>query len=245
MDNDMEDVPPIGQQLSANGRASLKKVRDAGKWYEAIQGYLASISFADVLIGRFVDAINDSQYADNTVIIFYSDNGFHVGEKEHWHKSTLWERATHVPFCIVAPGLTQPGGICRRPVSLQDVYPTLVELCGLTSQDQLDGQSLVPLLAQPDRERERPALTTYQRGNHALRNERWRYICYSDGTEELYDHESDPNEFHNLADHSEYDSVKEEFAQWLPEANAPDAPAKNDYDFDYDAYTWIRKADSC
>ena len=241
MDNDLEDLPPVAQELAARGRDALNRVRDVGKWNEAVQGYLASISFADALIGRLISALDRSRYADSTVIVFYSDNGFHVGEKEHWYKSTLWERATHVPFIVVVPGLTHPGSVCQRPVNLIDIYPTLVELCNLSSRDDLDGQSLIPLLAEPNREWNRPSVTTFLRGNHAARSERWRYVRYSDGGEELYDHESDPNEFHNLSDFAEYRGIKEELAQCFPEKNALDAPTKKDYDFNHDNYTWKRK----
>ena len=124
---------------------------------------------------------------------------------------------------------------------LVDIYPTFVELCNLSSRDDLDGQSLIPLLAEPNREWNRPSVTTFLRGNHAARSERWRYIRYSDGGEELYDHGRDPNEFHNLSDSPEYRGIKEELVGWFPEKDALDAPAKRDYDFNYDNYTWKRK----
>ena len=152
------------------------------------------------LFGRVLDALDESGLADNTLVVFLSDNGFHLGEKRHWHKSTLWERATHVPFVIAGPGLGTPGQRIDRPVSLQDLYPTLVDLCELPVADseRIDGDSLAPLIADPDRMWREAALTTYLRGNHALRTERWRYIRYHDG-DELYDRDADPTEERNLA----------------------------------------------
>jgi len=166
----------------------------------------------------------------------------HLGEKGAWHKRTLWERATHVPFFITAPGAAVPGAVCKRPVNLIDIYPTLVDLCGLKAKPELDGVSLVPLLGNPSAAWRRPSLTTHELGNHALRTQRWRYIRYRDGTEELYDRDKDPHEWTNLADKPEYAAVKEKMARWLPETDAPGAPVKGAYNFDPKTYTWTRKA---
>ena len=127
-----------------------------------------------------------------------------IGEKGAWHKQTLWERATHVPFFIVAPRVTKPGLVCNHPVNLIDIYPTLIDLCALTTNTKFDGISLVRLLENPEATWERPSVITYERGNHAVRSERWRYIRYNDGTEELYDHDSDPHEWTNLAGDSRF-----------------------------------------
>ena len=165
-------------------------------------------------------------------------HGCHLGEKQHWHKSTLWERATRLPFIIAAPGITKPATKCSRPVSLIDIYPKLIELCDLLNCPKLDGQSLVLLLKDSKRNWQRPALTTFGRGNHALSSERWHYIRYKDGGEELYDHHSHQNEWNNLADNAEYEDVKKEFARWLPKHDAPDATKKSEYIFDEKTYTW-------
>ena len=160
-------------------------------------------------------------------IILWSDHGWHLGEKLHWRKFTLWEEATHCPLMIVAPGLIEPGGRCTRPVSLIDIYPTLIDLCGLKHKKELEGKSLLPLLKNPEAPWDRPALTTHGRDNHSIRSERWRYIRYSDGTEELYDHENDELEWTNLAGKHEYAEVKNGLSRWLPKINAPDAPRRS------------------
>ena len=150
-----------------------------------------------------------------TIIILWADHGYHLGDKESCVKFTLWEKANRVPFIIVAPGVTRPGSRCDRPVSLIDIYPTLVELAGLPPKKGLDGKSLVPLLRDPGRQWQ-PALMTMGRGNHAVRSDRWRYIRYSDGSEELYDHSKDPWEWTNLAAQPEYAEVIDEHKKWLP-----------------------------
>ena len=157
----------------------------------------------------------------NTVIVFWADHGWHLGEKHHWKKSTLWEEATRVPLLIAGPGIAP--GRCTSPVGLIDIYPTLIDLCGLTDRADLEGQSLTPLLSEPTADWERPAITTHGRENHAVRTERWRYIRYHDGSEELYDHDTDEMEWKNLAEEPSLASVKEALAQWMPEQNADDS----------------------
>ncbi|MBM3380777.1 MAG: DUF4976 domain-containing protein, partial [Betaproteobacteria bacterium] len=188
---------------------------------ELVQAYLASITYADALIGRLLDALDASPAANNTLVVLWSDHGWHLGEKQHLHKFTLWERSTRIPLIIAAPGVTQPGSHTARPVGAIDLFPTLNELCSLPAITSLDGVSLVPLLNDPAREWTRPALTTHGPGNHALRTERWRYIRYADGGEELYDHATDPNEWTNLATKPEFATIKTELAPSLPKTDAP------------------------
>jgi arylsulfatase A-like enzyme len=233
-EDDLDDIPPAGLKMakpSGDHAAVLKH----SQWQAAVQGYLASISYTDGLVGRLMDALDASPQANNTVVVLWTDHGWHLGEKQHWRKFALWEEATRTPLIFVAPRGT-PGlgdGTPRKtridkPVSLLDIYPTLVELCGLPARDGLSGQSLVPLLADPDATWERPAITTHGRLNHAVRSERWRYIRYEDGSEELYDHESDAMEYTNLADVSDYEPVKQKLAAWIPQENAPNAPFEKD-----------------
>jgi len=222
-ENDLDDVPPIGRRM-ARPEGDHRKVIEHKQWRKAVQGYLASISFVDTCVGRVIDAFDKSPYADNTVIILWSDHGWHLGEKLHWRKFALWEEATHNVLMVVAPGITKPGQRCSRPVTLVDIYPTLVELCGLTAKPELEGRSLLPLLKNSKAKWDRPALTTHGRNNHSLRSERFRYIRYSDGTEELYDHNKDVLEWNNLANNPKYAGVKKRLAKWLPKLNAPDAP---------------------
>jgi len=202
-----------------------RKVVESKNWGKAVQGYLASISFTDACVGRLLDALDASGHADDTIIVMWSDHGWQLGEKLHWRKFALWEEATRVPMVAVAPGVTRPGQRCDRTVSLLDIYPTLVDLCVLKSKPELEGRSLVPLLRKPDADWDRPVVTTHGRFNHAVRSERWRYIRYKDGTEELYDHQNDPMEWTNLAGRPEYAPVKSELGKWLPKVNAKDAPA--------------------
>jgi len=234
--DDLDDVPPAGRRMVSR-RADFELILREGKYREAVQAYLASISFADALVGRLLDALDASPYARNTLIVLWSDHGWHLGEKSHWHKMTLWERATRVPFIVSGPGVAR-GKECRRPVGLIDIYPTLVDLCSLPERADLDGISLVSLLKDPGGARDRPALTTYLRGNHAVRDGRWRYIRYANGDEELYDHEGDPREWTNLASHPEWEHIKRRLARWLPRMDAPDVPLKKDYVFDLGTYTW-------
>ena len=156
------------------------------------------------------------------MIILWSDHGWHLGEKLHWRKFALWEEATHNVLMVVAPGVTRADQRCSRPVTMLDIYPTLIELCNLTAKAELEGKSLVPLLKNLKAKWDRPALTTHGRNNHSLRCERWRYIRYSDGTEELYDHKKDELEWTNLADNPKYTNVKKQFIEWLPKTNVPD-----------------------
>jgi arylsulfatase A-like enzyme len=218
--DDLDDVAEIARPGEADAVAVHEWITAEGRWPEGVQAYLASVSFADAMVGRLLDALDASGRAGNTIIVLWGDHGYHLGEKGRWHKSTLWEESTHVPLIIVAPGVTMPGSRTSRPVSLMDLYPTLAELAGLDTPEHVEGRSLVPLLRDPSRVWDFPAVTTYGYRNHAARNERYRYIRYSDGSEELYDHETDPNEWTNLAGGGEYARIKEELRRALPTRNA-------------------------
>ena len=220
--DDLDDVPPAGRRM-ARPEGDHRKVIESNNHRRAVQGYLASIAFADAQVGRLLDALDNSDDADNTIVILWGDHGWHLGEKLHWRKFSLWEEADKVPLMIAAPGVTKPGGNSTRVVSFMDIYPTLADLCGLPIGDHLEGVSLRPLLENPSAKWDRAALTTHGRHNHAVRSERWRYIRYADGSEELYDHASDPLEWKNLAGDGEYANVKQDLAKWLPMENAPDA----------------------
>jgi arylsulfatase A-like enzyme len=227
LESDLDDVPPAGVKM-AKPQGDDRKVRESNNHYRAVQGYLASIAFADKQVGRLLDALDNGPLADNTIVILWGDHGWHLGEKHHWRKFALWEEATQAPLMLTVPGVTKPGGRSPRPVSFMDVYPTLADLCGLPIGDHLEGETLRPLLENPQAAWDRPALCTHGRNNHALRSERWRYIRYADGSEELYDHQADPMEWKNLADDQQYAAVKKELAAWLPKKNAPNAPRKGD-----------------
>lgn len=241
LDNDLDDIPEEGKRLSRQRRDDFDRVKKHGKWKEAVQAYLACITFADSQLGRVLDALEGSEYKDNTIIVFWSDHGWHLGEKDHWHKMTLWEEATRIPFIVAVPGLTKGGTVCDRPVDMTAVFPTLIELCGLEPKKDLDGRSIVPLLKNPAMEWNTPAMTQYNRGQCTIRSDRYRYIRYGDGSEELYDHQKDPREWDNLANHPEYIDIKATHAKWMPTEWAQDAPTKSAYIFDPRAYRWIHK----
>ncbi len=191
-----------------------------GAYQAFIESYAACVHFADTQIGRVLDALDQSPFRDQTIIVLWSDHGFHLGEKNHIEKFMLWEKSTHIPFIIAAPGITKPGDRCGHPVDMSVLYPTLLELCRLPPDETCDGESVVPLLKNPKGVWERPALMTYLQGNHAVKDTRFRYIRYADGTEELYDHEQDPNEWTNLANNHEWDHVKSRLSQWFPKNEA-------------------------
>ena len=239
---DLDDVPEAGRRLAAYRTNDLELVIERGDLDDIVRSYVACIRHADALVGRVLDALDRSPYADNTVVVFWSDHGYHFGEKHHFAKDTLWERSSRVPLAIAAPGVTTPNSASKRPVSLLNLYPTLVDLCGLPERPDLEGVSLRPLLEDPDREWERPAVMTFGRGNHAVRSERYRYIRYADGDEELYDHRTDPEEWTNLAGDASYAEVIADHARWLPQRDAPGALLKKAFDFDPATYTWKRKA---
>jgi arylsulfatase A-like enzyme len=184
-----------------------------------VQAYLATITYVDGQIGRVLDALDKSAYRDNTIVVFLGDHGWSLGEKRHWRKFALWEEATRAPFIWVAPGVTKPGTTSNRTVDFMSIYPTLSELCGLAIPSHVEGPSIRTLLANPGAEWDRPALTTHGYGNHAARSERWRYIRYENGEEELYDEATDPYEWTNLAKDSKYDAVKTKLAAFFPKVN--------------------------
>ena len=231
LDNDRDDLPFWGKKFArevhdvsaARNFATHGEDHDMvlkhNQWHHAVQSYLATISFVDTHVGRLLDALEESEHVDNTIVVLWGDHGWHLGEKQHWRKHALWEVTTQTTLVISAPEGVQKNKLSNRLVSLIDLYPTLVELCGLPPREGLDGQSIVPLLNDPQMKWDRPALTTFGYKNHTVRTDRWRYIQYNDGGEELYDHNVDPNEWTNLANISKYESVKSELQKSLPTSN--------------------------
>ncbi len=230
-EDDLKDLPPEGVKMARGpGSNNPNKPSDhelmlqSGRWKEAVQAYLASISYLDGQLGRVLDALEKSAYQDNTIIVFWGDHGWSLGEKHHWRKFALWEEPTRAPFIWVAPGVTKAGTVSKRTVDFMSIYPTLSELCGLPIPQHVEGVSIKPLLANPTAKWERAALTTHEFNNHAVRSARWRYIRYNGGGEELYDETKDPNEWTNIAGDKKYDKVKAELAKSLPKANQPRGP---------------------
>ncbi|MEZ5038739.1 MAG: sulfatase [Saprospiraceae bacterium] len=197
-EGDLDDIPTMGldlvDSLSFFG-TDLPSKRETFK--RMIYGYLATMSFADWSVGRVIAALDNSPYADNTIVVVASDNGYHMGEKEKWQKGTLWELSAYSPLLIRLPG----GSALELPqtVSLMDIYPTLIELCHLTPPKQpLDGESLMAIIRDPSAKRA-PSFMTYGEAYSSVLDGQYRYIRYPDGTEELYDHAIDPHEWDNLA----------------------------------------------
>jgi choline-sulfatase len=223
-ENDREDTPPFSWYLHWKlPEPRLSVLRKDNQWRSLVRAYLASVSFTDSQVGRVLDALNAAGLADKTIVVLWSDHGWHLGEKGITGKNSLWERSTHVPLIFAGPGIAKAAR-CGGSVELLDLYPTLIELCGLPAKQALEGQSLVPQLKNAQAPRGQPAITTHGQNNHAVRTERWRYIRYADGAEELYDRRSDPNEWTNLASDPKHAQTKRELAAWLPQTNAAPLP---------------------
>jgi arylsulfatase A-like enzyme len=225
LENDLADVPPQGKEFAKPNGVHAAIVK-AGLWKDRVRAYLAAVSYMDAQIGRLLDALNKSPYAENTIIVFVGDNGWHLGQKEHWGKVTLWNEATRVPMIWVAPGVTKSGAKCQQAVDLMSLYPTLCTLAGVPVPKHAEGVNIKPLLADPAAEWTTPALTTMYKDNHTLVTADWRYIHYADGTEELYNERTDPREHTNVADKPENAAVKKKLAKFLPTTNAAPVESK-------------------
>lgn len=211
-DGELADIPRTGRRL-VNSKAH-GAVMHADLWAEAVQAYLANVSFIDAQVGRVLDALERSPRADRTIVALTSDHGWHLGEKQHWHKQTLWEESTRVPFVLATPGYEHAGARCSRAVDTLSLYATLCDLAGLPIPEHVEGVSLAPLVRAPDAEWDGVALTTFV-GHNAIRTERYRYIRYADGGEELYDHETDPGEHVNLAEDEDQEERVHAFRRQL------------------------------
>ncbi len=225
-EGDLDDVPAAGVKF-AKPSGDHAAVLKSGRWKEAVQAYLAAISYLDGQVGRVLDAYEKSPQKERTIICLWGDHGWHLGEKEHWRKFALWEETTRAPFIWVVPGVTKPGGRCDRTVDFMSLYPTLCDLAGIAKPAHVEGHNIRSLLADPAAAWEHPALTTYGQNNHALRTERWRYIRYADGGEELYDHDNDEYEWTNLAAKPEHAALKAELAKHFPTTNVAAPKGRN------------------
>ena len=225
--DDVADLPAAGQKLARN--RYFEHIQKEGQWKKGIQAYLASIYFADAMLGRVLDALEKSPERDNTIVVLWSDHGWHLGEKEHWQKFTGWRICDRVPLMVRVPkgvrGLpegTSAGSVCERPVSLVDLFRTLTDLCGLPDKPDVMGHSLIPLLRDPSLVWPHAAITHLdQPESYAISTERWRYIHYKGGDEELYDIGSDPYEWTNLAPNSEHAAKLAEMRTLAPRELKP------------------------
>jgi arylsulfatase A-like enzyme len=231
--DDLDDI------VRADGKPIFKPgdrfllAEKTGMHKNAQRAYLACVSYADHCLGVLFDALEKSKYADRTIVMIWGDHGWHLSEKMHYGKTELWEESARVPFIVNVPGLTPPNFKCDGVVNLIDMYPTLIELCGLPPNKENDGRSFAPLLAYPSMEWNEPTLTTYQYKNHSLTDGRYRYTWYggkADGAEELYDHSNDPLEHTNLASNPEYKEIIARLKKYLPTHHEPDSPKNPDND---------------
>ena len=224
-DHDRDDVPEFSWYLHWKlPEPRLSWLKQSGQWRPLVRAYLASTTFMDSQIGRVLDALEVTGRRDNTLIVLWSDNAWHLGEKAITGKNSLWERSTRVPLIFAGPGAGQ-GTRCSQPAELLDIYPTLVDLCGLPPAKGLEGHSLAPQLKRANTPRRWPAITSHNQGNDTVRTEHWRYIRYADGSNELYDHRTDPNEWTNLVADAQFAAVKQDLARWVPKSPAPPAAA--------------------
>lgn len=227
--DDLADLPPAALRM-AGAERDHRAIRESGRWREAVQAYLATIAYCDMNLGRVLDALEASPHRDRTIVCLWSDHGWHLGEKEHWGKWTGWQRSTRVPLIVAPPqeGATATfprGAVCAAPVGLIDLYPTLIDLCGVAARPGLAGESLGPLLRNPAAASDRHVVTTFDAGNYALSGARWRYLRYADGQEELYDAVNDPHEWTNLAGRPEVQAVQQAMAAKVPVVDASVAQA--------------------
>jgi len=229
--NDLLDVSQYAQDLSWSSVAPRHEwfLKNKGQWQKAVQAYLACTAFVDHQVGKLLDALEQSGQSDNTIVVLWSDHGFHLGTKERWGKRSLWNAATRVPLIIRGPGIAC-GMKCDRPVGLIDLFPTLNDLCGLESMKGIDGRSLKPLLRDPAAKWPYPAITTFGPNNHAIETADWRYITYADGSQELYDRRTDRFEFRNLIGDPKYQPIVNHLRHYLPQINLPMAPGSANLD---------------
>jgi arylsulfatase A-like enzyme len=236
-EDDRDDLPKFADFLHWKlPEPRLSTLRAMNEWRPLVRAYLASISLMDAQVGRVVAALDRSGRAGNTIIVLWSDHGWHLGEKLITGKNTLWNESTRVPLVFAGPEI-KAGQLCNRPAELLDIFPTLLELTGMPARPDLEGHSLVPQLKDAKAAREWPAITTHNQGNHTIRTEDWRYIRYADGSEELYDEKADFNEWTNLAKDPKFAARKAELAKWLPKVDKAPVPGSKSRILTYEPTT--------
>jgi len=239
--NDRKDTPRFSWYLHWRlPEVRLKFLQEHNEWKNLTRSYLACTSFVDAQVGRVLEALEKNQLTKNTIVVLWSDHGWHIGEKGITGKNTLWDDGTRVPLIFAGPGIKK--GRCTQPAELLDIYPSLNALCGLPAKKGLEGISLVPQLKDASAKRDRPAITCHNHDNNGVRSEKWRYIRYADGSEELYDMIKDPNEWTNLANSAEYGEIIKNHRSWIPKDNKKPAPGSAHrvltYDKDSGSVIW-------
>jgi arylsulfatase A-like enzyme len=241
--DDLDDLPERIRKNMTNRSKQHKELEELGALKDAVRGYLASVSFADAMLGRVLDALEASPEKNNTIIVFWSDQGFHHGEKMHWGKHTLWQRTSHVPFIWAGKGISKNAKV-ETSVSLIDMYPTFIELCNLPKVKGIEGVSLVSNLKKPSQSKDRNVfLPGSEKGSYAVINTNWRYISYFDGGEELYNVKEDPNEWHNLAGDEKYRPIMQDMQKSTPKVFAPEVTPRNELKLvvEGDSFHWEKK----
>ena len=233
-EDDLDDLPPAGKRRGPN--RYFAHIRAHEQWKMGIQGYLASIAFADAMVGRVIDALDNGPHRDSTIVVLWSDHGWHLGEKQHWQKYTAWRVCTRVPLIVRVPaGVpaleegTKTGSTCTKPVNLLSLFPTLTELASLPPKPGNDGPSLVPLLSRPEADWPHVSITHLSEpGSYGLSTKNWRLIHYANGDEELYDSAKDRYEWTNLAGSPEHAAKLQELRAHAPKAFARRIPPKDE-----------------
>ncbi len=224
LDGDRGDTPRFSWYLHWSlPEPRLHTLKERNEWRPLVRAYLASTSFMDAQVGRVLAALEATGRAKDTVVVLWSDHGWHVGEKAITGKNTLWDRSTRVPLIFAGPNIPD-GAKCGHAVELLDIFPTLLDLAHFPARPDLEGHTLVPQLKDANAPREWPAITTHNHDNHGIRTDRWRYIHYADGSDELYDMQADPNEWKNLASDPKFADVKRGLAKWLPKTSKKPVP---------------------
>lgn len=219
--DDMDDVPEIGRQIAHMPMMPTTEWAIENKeWKNIVQAYLACIAFVDAQVGTVLDALEESEYSENTIVVLWADHGYHIGEKNRFAKQAFWERDTRTVLMFKTPEMNR-GQVCDAPTQLLDIYPTLVDYCGISANTKNEGNSLVPLLDNPNAKWEHLAITSYGQGNVSMRNRSHRYIRYENGSEELYDMVNDPNEWNNIAGEKENKKIKAHFKKAIPQEQEP------------------------
>ena len=219
---DLKDISQYGVNITRlkHVAPTFEWVQKNNEWKPLVQSYLACVSFVDHQVGKVLNALDQSPNQDNTYIVLYTDHGFHLGEKERFAKRSLWGDGTHTPMIIAGPGIPK-GKKCSKPTQLLDIYPTLLELTGLKADPRHEGNSLAPLLKNPEANWSHYARTSFGPGNYAIVSERYRLIQYNDGSEEFYDLSKDRHEWNNVIKNPEYAEAVQHHRLQIPQSRHP------------------------